>query len=151
MSMTDAMSQQVVGAGTTAFRVRPLGMTMDKMIAKYVGLRDKKAALAKQHAEQLAPFNQTLEILEAWMLEDLQASGSESMRTENGTAYKSKRTSATVEEWAAVLKFIQDNNAWDLLERRVSKTAVQAVIDDTQQPVPGVKVTTEVTVNVRRA
>lgn len=67
-----------------------------------------------------------------------------------GTAYKSTRSSATVADWDGLLGHIQENDAWELLERRVNKTAVEqfkAVNDDLP---PGVNWAETQVVNFRR-
>ena len=74
-----------------------------------------------------------------------------------------------VEKWSETLEWIKTHGAWDLLEARVSKTAVDAVMQDLAarcggsgccwgvqvQPqdliVPGVKISKEQGLNVRRA
>lgn len=129
----------------------PPTMTLDVIVAKYVALRDKAAEIKKRHTEELSRFNVAMGMLEGWMLDKLNAAGIESARTDSGTAYKSTRTSAKVVNWTETLAFIREQEAWDLLEARVSKTAAEAIIDETKQPIPGVSVTRETTINVRRS
>jgi hypothetical protein len=131
-------------------RTRP-DMDADTMIDKYLKLRDKKKAIEEIHKQQLAPYNETMDLLAAWLLETLNEAGLSSMRSPIGTAYKSTRTSAKVTDWPATLAFIREREAWELLEARVSKLAAQAIIDDTQQPIPGVATSSELVCNVRRA
>jgi hypothetical protein len=126
-------------------------MSVDAVIENYVKLRDKKKSIEERHKAELAPFKETMDQLEGWMLEALNNAGLDSMKSSHGTVYKSTRTSAVVREWQATLDFIRANNAWDLLEARVSKLATFAIIKDTNAPVPGVETSTEVVVNVRRA
>lgn len=132
-------------------RVRPPDMTVDRAVAKYISIRDQIAALKKEQAKALLPYEAALETLAGWLLNDLNTAKVVSMRALTGTAYKSVRTSATVEDWPAVLAYIKENEAWDLLEARVSKLAVAAVVEDTKAPVPGVKTSREIIVNVRKS
>lgn len=126
-------------------------MTMDKMIADYVALRDKKKALQERHQQELLPFNQMMARVEAYMLETLNRAGVESMRGKHGTVYKSVRTSAVVRDWPLTLDFIKDHHAYHLLEARVGKNAAFDMIKETGEPIPGVETSAEVCVNVRRA
>lgn len=132
-------------------RVRPPTLTTDKAVEKFVEIRDRIAALKKEQALALAPFNVALSVLEAWLLDDLNTSKVESMRATTGTVFKTIRTSATVESWSDTLEYIKANDAWELLEARVSKTAVEALMADTKKAVPGVKTSRETVLNVRRA
>jgi hypothetical protein len=126
-------------------------MSVDVMIEKYVKLRDKKKEIADAYAVQVAPFDDAMDRLEGYMLEALNQSGLTSMKSAHGTAYKSMRTSAKVVDWPETLAYIKENNAWDLLEARVSKLAAQQIITETKRPIPGVETSSETCVNVRRA
>lgn len=145
---TEASAQQTANV----VRLRPPTLTAERAILKYLEIRARRDALKKEHAKALAPFDAALETLEGWLLADLNAAGLQSMRAKaGGTAYKSLQTSATVEDWPAVLHYIRAREAWDLLEARVSKLAVFAVIEDTKEPIPGVKTSAEYVVNVRKS
>jgi len=120
------------------------------MIERYVKLRDKKKEIEARHKDELAPFNDALKRLEGFMLEALNQSGLDSMKSAHGTAFKSTRTSATVKDWPLTLAFIREHQAWDLLEARVAKTVAYQIMADTKAPIPGVETSAELTVNVRR-
>jgi hypothetical protein len=92
-----------------------------------------------------------MNVLEGWMLEAMNQAGLKSMKSVHGTAYKSLRTSTKVVDWTEALRYIRENEAWDLLEARVSKSAAAVVVEETGAPIPGVETTSEITVNVRRA
>jgi hypothetical protein len=126
-------------------------MTMDNMIEKYVKIRDKKKVLEDQHKEAMKPYTDTLDRLEAYMLEAMNQSGLKSMKSPHGTAYQAVRTSAKVTDWPAALGYIREHQAWDLLEARISKLALQELTEATKDVVPGVETSSEVVVNVRRA
>lgn len=134
--------------GETVERPR---MTMDNMIEKYVKIRDKKKVLEDQHKEAMKPYTDALAKLEAYMLEAMHQSGLKSMKSPHGTAYQAVRTSAKVTDWAAALGYIREHDAWDLLEARISKLALQELTETTKETVPGVETSSEVVVNVRRA
>lgn len=151
------MSQQItptvgIDSDTIAPRPsRPQALTSDRAVAKYLELRDKIAQLKKEQAAAMAPFTAALELVGNWLMDDLNQSHVESMRAEAGTFYKSIRTSAKVEDWGSTLAFIQAQGAWELLEARVSKLAVAAIMEETQQTIPGVSVVREIVINVRKA
>jgi hypothetical protein len=129
---------------------RPV-MTVDTMIQNYLRLRDRKKEIESRHKAELAQYKITMDQLEGWLLEAMHQTGLDSMKSPHGTAFKTTRTSASVRDWTATLAYIRANDAWQLLEARVSKLAVQDLIKDTQKPVPGVETSSEVCVNVRKA
>lgn len=126
-------------------------MKIDDVIGATIKLRDKIDGLKKAHKEQLAPLNDQMMKLENYLQHQLQGQGVSSFAAKGvGTAFLQNCTSATVEDWAAILGWIRANEAWDLLEHRVSKTVVQDYIESTGSAPPGVKVSTEIEVRVRR-
>ena len=126
-------------------------MSVAEMTQRYLALRRRKEQLQEMHKKALHPFNDMLATLANLILAELQAAGVNSMSSPDGTVYKSTETSVTVKDWAATLSYIQQHQAWDLLEARVSKTAVMAVMDETSEPVPGVNMSQETVLRVRRS
>lgn len=120
---------------------------IDAIVAHYVSLRDQKAEIEARQREELAPINRDMELIEKALLKLMQAQGVESVRTPSGTPYIAKHTSCKVQDWDALLSYIRENDEWDLLERRVSKTAFLAG----DAKAPGVFVTDTLAVNVRRS
>ncbi|MEI2420997.1 hypothetical protein V6O07_12050, partial [Arthrospira platensis SPKY2] len=57
---------------------------------------------------------------------------------------------ANVEDWDAVLRFIREQEAYDMLEKRVSKMAVRSYIEATKAVPPGVRYGTRLEVNIRK-
>ena len=57
---------------------------------------------------------------------------------------------AQVADWDATLEFIKDNDAYDLLEKRVSKSAVRAYIEEDKAVPAGINYGTRIGVNVRK-
>lgn len=121
----------------------------EELVDKYRRVRDKKAELKKKHEAELAPYNEALALAEADMMRHLDAIGVESAKTKAGTVYVSTSWSASVADWDATLNHIRENEAWHLLNRAVSKTAVRADAE-AGVVVPGVDLTSYRTVGVRK-
>lgn len=126
-------------------------MTTGQMIEKYIALRDKKQEIEDTHKRQLKPYTEALSMLENLLLDQLNTEGIDSLKGGSGTAYRTTHISITVNRWSETLEFIRKNDAWELLEARVSKTAAQAFMEETKSPVPGTVVSQVVKVNVRRS
>jgi hypothetical protein len=126
-------------------------MTIDEIIEKYVALRDKKARIKAAFQEKTGEIDQAMTQIENLLLKQLQDMGVESFKTKAGTAYTSTRTSASVADWEVFLGFVQDNQAWEMLERRASKTAVDEYRKTTDDLPPGVNWREERVVNIRRS
>jgi len=128
-----------------------LGRPADWLLAKYVALRDRKKELDDAHKKEMEPYNLHMGNIEAALLDILNSNKADNMKLPGGTFYKTTRTSAVVTRWADVLDYIREKEAWELLEARVSTTAAQAILEETQAAIPGVEVKRETRLNVRRS
>lgn len=124
---------------------------MEQLIEKYIAVRDKKAEIVAAHKAKIATLDEVLDKLEGVLLSQLEANGMESARCKTGTVYKSTRTSATVADWDYVLNFILTNDLHNMLERRVSKQAVEQYREEHGDLPPGINWREEVVVNIRRS
>ena len=125
-------------------------LTTDKVIATYLKLRGQKEAIESETKEKVADIKANLLKLEAWLKEKMDAEGETSKKTPFGTAFITTTDFAQVGDWDAVLDFIKNNEAWDMLEKRVSKTAVRGYIDHNKAVPDGVNYGTRIDVNVRK-
>ncbi|WP_440264809.1 hypothetical protein [Duodenibacillus massiliensis] len=124
---------------------------VETIVAAYIQVRDQKAELKAKQAEEMKRFDEALDKLEGMALAALQQAGAESLRTPAGTVYQSTRTSATVADKSAFMDYVKDNGAYDLLDVRANKTAVEDFLSQHQDTPPGVVIRREVTVGFRRA
>lgn len=123
----------------------------DVMIKAYVQLRDMKKDLADRHKEEMKPINEKMAILEAGLLRALNQTGSESIKTKYGTTYLIDRKSVKIEDWDTTLDHIMKHGLWHMLERRLAKSAVDEYIEANDAAPPGVSISTDTTIGVRRS
>jgi hypothetical protein len=76
--------------------------------------------------------------------------GLTSVKSKYGTAFLTTTDYANVEKWDAVLEFVKQHSAYDLLEKRVSKIAVRGYIEQYKAVPPGVTYGTKLEVNIRK-
>ena len=140
--------------------------TKDVVIGKYVELRDEMAAIGERHVAELAPIQDQMQKIEAWLLANLNQDGVDSYKTALGTAYKSVTMSAKMEdkiafaetvyrgiaqrirsmlpisdkEWAPeavdLLVDIIANSDWSLADVRVNKTGVKEFMETHEGATP---------------
>lgn len=122
---------------------------MADVIRAYRMLRQQKKELVDKQKAELAPFNTKMAKLEAWMLDELNREGADHVGTSEGTAYKTTRSSVTVDDWEAALETVREHELWHMLERRLSKTAVEQYVEAEGCDFPGTHISTEIVVNVR--
>ncbi len=115
------------------------------LISYYIQLRDRKKEIQAWHKEELEPVDAGLMKLEGMLQERLTEMGVEKMGGDTGTVFTKVNTSVTVEDWDSVVDYVKSNDAFDLLDRRVNKTAAQERGD-----VPGLRTSQMKTIQVRR-
>ena len=127
-----------------------MAITVDNVIKKYMQLRSQKEAVEAETKERVAEIKTTMQKLESWLKLKADEDGVTSFKTNHGTAFLTTVDFASVADWDSVLKFIRDEEAYDMLEKRVSKTAVRGYLEATKQVPPGVNYGTKLEVNIRK-
>jgi hypothetical protein len=120
------------------------------VIATYLTLRNQKEALVQAVKAKTVEIDAKMTKIEAWIKQQADAQGVTSFKSEHGTAFLTTVDYANVADWDATLRFIRESEAFDMLEKRVSKTAVRAYIDQTKSVPPGVNYGTKLEVNIRK-
>lgn len=150
--------------------------TIDQVVERYVQLRDQRKAMDDAHAEKVKPLGEALQVMEAWLLAQLNQAKLDAAKTEFGTAYKSTVMSAGIENWdiflghvvgraleralAAVENGGSEQDAagaflaspeLGFLTRSVTKTAVEEYMQASKGKLPpGIKTAFITKINVRR-
>lgn len=121
-----------------------------QMVKKYIELRDRKKLLKDQFTKDTEAIDAGMARAEAYFMQQMQKQGLESLPTEFGVPYQSRRTSCSVSDGEAFFAFLQDSGRWELLDKRASKAAVEAYKEETSDLPPGLNWNSEVVINVRR-
>lgn len=126
-------------------------MKIDQLVAKYIALRDLIAAEEAEFKNTMQGKKEMLDKVENVLKRHFEETGTDTVTVRGvGTAYKTLRTSTGVADWEEVLPFIKSHGAWDMLERRVNKTAVLDYLKNAGELPPGVNMSQQVVVNIRR-
>jgi hypothetical protein len=141
------MSEAEVASDT---RLRINVPNVGDVIRTYMKLRDQKAAIEGEVKERVADLKAKMEKLEAFLKTQMDAQGLTSFKSDYGTAFLTTTDYANVADWDAVLDFIRDNEAFDMLEKRVSKIAVRGYIEANKAVPPGITYGTKLEVNIRK-
>ena len=126
-------------------------VNVDTVTAAYVKLRDQRSELKKAYEQEDEILKGKMERLETWLMETMQKSGAKQLGSEHGTAYLQTQYKASCSDWSTFWQFIADNGRFDMLEKRVSSKTVNEYIEETGEAPPGVNVSSELKVVVRRA
>ena len=127
-----------------------MDITVEQVITAYMKLRSQKKAIEAEAEAKTKELQAKMEKFEIWVREKANEQGVTSFKTNAGTAFITTTDYANVSNWDAVLDFVKTNGAFDMLERRVSKTAVRSYIDAHKQVPAGVDYGTRLSVNFRK-
>jgi hypothetical protein len=126
--------------------------SMDTLCKVYVKIRTAKQEKTKEYEEVIAGLDAKLEELESVMKDMLVAAGAKSIKTEHGTVYAQTKTRYYPMDWHAFGNWVIQNNAIDLLEKRVAQGNMTKWLEsDPNNPPPGIQADTQLTVTVRKA
>lgn len=125
-------------------------VNVDDVVATYMKLRSQKESIEAEVKDRVSTIKAKMEKLEAWIKEQADAQGVTSFKTKHGTAFLTTTDYANVADWDAVLDFIRTQEAYDMLEKRISKIAVRGYIEANKAVPPGVNYGTKLEVNIRK-
>lgn len=121
------------------------------LLKLFIALRDRRAQRKAAYDDDDLGDKEKQNKIEVEFLRRFQDRGIDNVSARDvGTAYKSTRSSATVADWDAFLDHVKDNDAWEMLERRVNKTAVEQFKSVDGDLPPGVNWSETQVVNFRR-
>ena len=127
-------------------------LNLDDLVKIYLTIRTERERIEsdwKRHDDEL---QQEMKLLEQSMLTVCNDTNASSIRTESGTVIRSLKERFTTNDWDNFKKFVLDNEAIDLLERRIHQgnfKEFMAEHKDEGLP-PGVNVMREFTIVVRK-
>jgi len=123
---------------------------MEKRIEQYVKLRDLKEEIVDRQKAELAPINETLDLLQQELARGLDTLNVDSAKTACGTASFTTKSSASIKDMDAFWTYVTLQGLFDLIDKRANVKGVQDFIQQNGAPPPGVNYTEMRAVNVRR-
>lgn len=135
----------------TEFMASITGLPVDKLVKRFVGLREGRAANTKQYEEVDKEFKELLKAIEIELLSRAQTEGVEGFKTEFGTTYKDVAMSASFADEDTFYNFIRKTGDLEFFERRLKIAHLKEYMSahEGQLP-PGINVFREYTMRVRK-
>jgi len=127
------------------------GVTMDRLTKVYVKIRDKRAELTRLFETEDARLKgQQAEVAGA-MKDILRAAGGTGMKTNFGTVTLKTTMRFYAQDWDAMYRFIHDNDAGFLLEKRIAQRNMSEFLEKNPGLVPpGLNTMSELEVSVTK-
>ena len=127
-------------------------LNLDELVKIYLTIRNERERLKSGWEVEDGELEQEMKLLEQSMLTVCNDTNASSIRTESGTVIRSLKERFTTNDWDNFKKFVLDNEAIDLLERRIHQGNFKEFMAEHQGEglPPGVNVMREFTIVVRK-
>ncbi|MEN6549734.1 MAG: hypothetical protein ABFE07_27135 [Armatimonadia bacterium] len=123
-----------------------------KLVRAYIKMRDARAALSAKYEEEDKKIKEQMEMVESYLLETCKRAGGNVSIPGVGNVIRGVSTRYWTSDWEAMHNFIKENNAVDLLERRIAQKAMGDFLKANPDKMPkGMNVESKYTVTVRRS
>lgn len=124
----------------------------EKLVKAYIKMRDARAVLSAEYEAKDKEIKDQMELIEHTLLDVCKRAGADSIKTGAGTVIRGVKTSYWTSDWESMHNFIKENQALDLLERRIAQRAMGEFLKANPDKMPkGMNVETKYSVTVRRA
>jgi hypothetical protein len=128
-------------------------MNTEELVEAYLNLRTQRERLQQKYEAEDALLKEDMMKLETAMLEVCNSINADSIKTSHGTVMRKINERFFCQDWDGFYKYVLDNEAVQLLERRIHQGNFKQHLKDTEGDglPPGVNVMREFGVTVRRA
>lgn len=127
-------------------------ISVDRLVAAYIRMRDKRSQLLREYEDADGEIKEKMQVIEDKLLELCKGIGADSLKTKHGTVIRSVKTRYWTGDWQSMHKFILEHGMPDLLERRISQSAMKQMLDENPDLMPpGVNVDSKYAVTIRRS
>jgi hypothetical protein len=125
----------------------------DELVEAYLQIRTERERLLREYELADSKLKEDMSKLEAVMLEMCNAVNADSIKTHHGTVMRKLNERYFCQDWDNFYKFVLDNEAVQLLERRIHQSNFKEFLREHVNDglPPGVNVMREYGVSVRKA
>ena len=126
-------------------------VTPDRLAKAYLRIRAERSVLSAQFKEQDGELIRKLDRLKQAMLDHCEVHNVESVRTSEGLFFRSTKKKYWVSEWDAMHKLIVEENAPQLLDKRINQANMREFLEENPDLKPeGLEIEEELTISVRK-
>lgn len=109
---------------------------IEKLCSVFIKIRDARSDLKKQYDLRDKQLIAQQDAISGAILDICKDLNVTSLKTAAGTAFKTVKTRYWVSDWEATQKFIIENNAFELMEKRIAQNAMKNWVDECPNNLP---------------
>lgn len=124
----------------------------EKLVKAYIKMRDARGVLSAEFEAKDKEIKEQMRVVENYLLEACKRAGGNVSIPGVGVVMRGVDTRYWTSDWEAMHNFIKENNALELLERRIAQRAMGEFLKSNPDKMPkGMNVESKYTVTVRRS
>jgi uncharacterized membrane-anchored protein YhcB (DUF1043 family) len=124
---------------------------VNTLVQEYIALRDAKDEIKREAEVKMQELEGQMDEISQTLLDHFKESGIDKAGTPFGTAYRTIKSRYWTNDWDAMYTFIADNNAYELLEKRLHQTNMKQFLEENPDVQPkGLNIDNEYKIVVRR-
>lgn len=121
---------------------------LDKLVRIYMKMRAKLSELDSE----VEIIKEQQQVIKNEIKDRMRSVGAKSMKTAHGTVSLTEKTRYYTQDWDSFKRFVIENDAVDLLEKRIAQTNMKLFLQENPAMVPpGLNSDTELDVSIRKA
>jgi hypothetical protein len=122
------------------------------LVKAYIKMRDARSALKRKYEEEDEKIKEQMGMVESHLQEACKRAGGNVSIPGVGVVIRGVDTRYWTSDWEAMHNFVKENDALELLERRISQRAMGEFLKANPDKMPkGMNVESKYTVTVRRS
>jgi hypothetical protein len=128
-----------------------MDVSVDKLVSVYIKMRDERDRIKREMESQIENVEEQMKVISAELLDVCKEAGVDSFRTPFGTAYRTVKERYWTNDWESFHKFMRENQALELLERRIHQTNMKQFLEENPDLHPaGLQRDREYQITIRR-
>jgi predicted DNA-binding WGR domain protein len=126
-------------------------LPLDKLAKIRRKIRAEMERRTKEFDDAQAQLQKQLDMVDAELRDRLKELGSTSVKTDYGTVIMSVKTRYTTQDWDSFKQFVMQNDALDLMEKRIAQLNMKRFLEENPGLVPpGLNSDSEYVISVRK-
>ena len=126
-------------------------VTPDKLAKTYLRIRAERSMLSAKYKEEDGNLIRQMDTVKQAMLDHCEAHNVESVRTSEGLFFRSTKKKYWVSEWDAMHRLIVEENAPQLLDKRINQANMREFLEENPDLKPeGLEIEEELTISMRK-
>tara|TARA_R100001369_G_scaffold74556_1_gene103329 strand:+ start:1523 stop:1909 length:387 start_codon:yes stop_codon:yes gene_type:complete len=122
-------------------------LTADKLVAMYIKIR----GAIKEKDDEIKLFKEQQEVISEQLLVLCDEQNLDSVKTPEGTITRRVSSNYWTSDWESMYKFVEENSAFHLLEKRIHNTNMKEFLADNPDLTPaGLQAKNKYTISVRK-